>query len=121
MLWQAWKAHVLFLHADDANKQRGIQETLKLCNSEPPVTDDLALEKLFLTLKTLNDHAETRSKLWEKATRAKPQDKGIQLQWFFGAFESDDWKSAQKVSSENTVSAGTHRNVSLLTMSSLVI
>jgi N-terminal acetyltransferase B complex non-catalytic subunit len=36
--------------------------------------------------------------LWEKAAKAKPQDLEVQLRWFSYAFEGDDWKSAQKVS-----------------------
>ena len=35
--------------------------------------------------------------IWEKAAKAKPQDLEIQVRWFAYAFESDDWKSAQKV------------------------
>lgn len=97
---QAWKAHIHFLHADDANKQRGIKETLELCNAQPPTTDLETLEKLFRTLKKLDGHAETRSSLWEKAAKAKPQDLEIQLEWFNSAYESDDWKSAQKVCQE---------------------
>ncbi|XHG00685.1 hypothetical protein AWENTII_004114 [Aspergillus wentii] len=34
--------------------------------------------------------------LWEKASKAKPQDQEIQMKWFRYAFEGDDWKSAQK-------------------------
>ncbi|KAJ5215950.1 uncharacterized protein N7498_002357 [Penicillium cinerascens] len=93
---KAWKAHILFLHADDAHKQRGIAETLELCNAEPPTTDLDTLEKLFLTLQKLDGHGETRSSLWEKAAKVKPQVLDIQLEWFTTSFESNDWKSAQK-------------------------
>jgi len=97
---QAWKAHILFLHADDAHKQRGIAETLELCNAEPPTTDLDTLQKMFRTLQKLDGHGETRSRLWERAAKAKPQDLEIQLEWFTTSFESNDWKSAQKVSSK---------------------
>ncbi|KAJ6108395.1 Cytoskeleton organization protein (Dec1) [Penicillium sp. IBT 18751x] len=93
---RAWKAHILFLHADDAHKQRGIAETLELCAAEPPTTDLETLDKLFQTLQRLDGHGATRSSLWEKASKAKPQDLEIQLQWFTTSFESNDWKSAQK-------------------------
>lgn len=69
-----------------------------MCKAEPPTTDLDTLDKLFRTLKKLDGHAETRSSLWEKAAKAKPQDLELQLEWFNSAFESDDWKSAQKVS-----------------------
>lgn len=68
-----------------------------MCNAEPPTTDLDTLHKLLGTLNKLDGHAEIRSSLWEKAARAKPQDLEIQLEWFKSAFESDDWKSAQKV------------------------
>ncbi|KAJ5324621.1 Cytoskeleton organization protein (Dec1) [Penicillium atrosanguineum] len=93
---KAWKAHILFLHADDAHKQRGIAETLELCAAEPPTTDLETLDKLFRTLQRLDGHSATRSSLWEKASKAKPQDLEIQLEWFTTSFESNDWKSAQK-------------------------
>jgi hypothetical protein len=58
------------------------------------------LDKLFRTLQKLDGHGETRSSLWEKAAKAKPQELEIQLEWFTSSFESNDWKSAQKVSSK---------------------
>ncbi|KAJ5647149.1 hypothetical protein N7490_003521 [Penicillium lividum] len=95
---KAWKAHVLFRMADEAHHQRGITETLELCQAEPPTTDTDTLDILFQTLQKMDGHADTRSMLWEKAAKAKPQDMEIQLKWFTFAFEDDDWKSAQKAS-----------------------
>jgi hypothetical protein len=69
-----------------------------LCAAEPPTTDLETLDKLFRTLQRLDGHGATRSSLWEKASKAKPQDPEIQLEWFTTSFESNDWKSAQKVS-----------------------
>lgn len=95
---QAWKAQVLFRHADEAHRQRGIAETIELCNAEPPSTDLETLDILHGTLEKLDGLTETRSSIWEKAAKAKPQDLEIQMRWFKHAFEGDDWKSAQKVS-----------------------
>ncbi|KAJ5673827.1 hypothetical protein N7462_009266 [Penicillium macrosclerotiorum] len=93
---KAWKAHVLFRHADDVHHQRGITETLQLCNAEPPTTDIETLDILHKTLQKLDGHGDTRTMLWEVAARAKPQDLTIQGRWFTYAFEENDWKSAQK-------------------------
>ncbi|KAF7717372.1 Cytoskeleton organization protein Dec1 [Penicillium ucsense] len=93
---KAWKAHVLWRHADEAHHKRGITETLELCNAEPPTTDIDTLDILFRTLQKLDGHETTRSNLWERAAKVKPQDLEIQGRWFTYAFESNDWKSAQK-------------------------
>ncbi|KKK20685.1 hypothetical protein ARAM_000334 [Aspergillus rambellii] len=93
---KAWKAHVLYRHADDVHRQRGITETLALCKAEPPVTDLDALDILYETLERITGQEETRRSIWERAAKAKPQVRDIQTRWFTYAFESDDWKSAQK-------------------------
>ncbi|KAE8351475.1 N-acetyltransferase B complex non catalytic subunit-domain-containing protein [Aspergillus coremiiformis] len=93
---KAWKAHILYRHADDSHRQRGITETLDLCKGEPPATDLDTLDILYQTLKRMGDQAETMRTLWEKASKAKPQDLDLQMRWFTYAFEGDDWKSAQK-------------------------
>ncbi|KAE8394582.1 N-acetyltransferase B complex non catalytic subunit-domain-containing protein [Aspergillus alliaceus] len=93
---KAWKAHILYRHADQSHRQRGIKETLDLCKAEPPATDLDTLDILYQTLKRMGDQAETMRTLWEKAAKAKPQDLDLQLRWFTYAFEGDDWKSAQK-------------------------
>ncbi|KAL4890899.1 N-acetyltransferase B complex non catalytic subunit-domain-containing protein [Aspergillus ambiguus] len=93
---KAWKAHVLFRHADDTHKQRGIAETLELCNAEPPTTDLDTLEILYETLQKVGGQEVTMRNMWEKAAKAKSQDLDLQLKWFTYAFEGDDWKSAQK-------------------------
>ncbi|KAJ5176236.1 uncharacterized protein N7482_002113 [Penicillium canariense] len=93
---KAWKAHILWRHADEAHHKRGITETLELCNAEPPTTEIDTLDILFKTLQKLDGHAATRSSLWEKAAKAKPQDLELQGRWFTYAFEANDWKSAQK-------------------------
>lgn len=85
--------------ADEAHHQRGIAETLEVCKAEPPITDLETLDILFQTLQKMDGHADTRSMLWEKAAKAKPKDLELQIRWFQSAFEDDDWKSAQKVSS----------------------
>ena len=81
---------------DETHHNRGITETLEICQSEPPITDLETLEILITTLKKLDGHDETQSSLWEKATKAKPLDHEIQMRWFSYAFEEDDWKSSQK-------------------------
>ncbi|EPS28723.1 hypothetical protein PDE_03669 [Penicillium oxalicum 114-2] len=93
---KAWKAHVLWRHADEAHHKRGIAETLELCNAEPPTTDIDTLDLLFKTLQKIEGQDATRSNLWERAAKAQPQDLEIQGRWFTYAFESNDWKSAQK-------------------------
>ncbi|CEJ59380.1 hypothetical protein PMG11_08005 [Penicillium brasilianum] len=93
---KAWKAHILWRHADEAHHKRGIDETLELCKAEPPTTDIDTLDILFKTLQKLDGQDATRSNLWERAAKAKPQDLEIQGRWFTYAFESNDWKSAQK-------------------------
>ncbi|KAJ5896158.1 uncharacterized protein N7473_005557 [Penicillium subrubescens] len=93
---KAWKAHILWRHADEAHHKRGIAETLELCKVEPPITDIDTLDILFKTLQKLDGQDATRSNLWERAAKAKPQDLEIQGRWFTYAFESNDWKSAQK-------------------------
>ncbi|KAL1987664.1 hypothetical protein VTN96DRAFT_2905 [Rasamsonia emersonii] len=93
---RAWKAHILFRHADEAHHQRGIAETLEICNLEPPTTDLDTLDILHQTLQKLDGHEATMRGLWEKAAKAKPQDLEVQMRWFTYAFEDGDWKSAQK-------------------------
>ncbi|KAH3207645.1 hypothetical protein KXW62_006364 [Aspergillus fumigatus] len=92
----AWKAEILYRHADDAHRQRGLTETLELCKLEPPTTDLDTLEILQETLQKIGGQEDTMRSLWEKAAKAKPQDLEVQLRWFSYAFEADDWKSAQK-------------------------
>ncbi|KAH2468832.1 hypothetical protein KXW63_008960 [Aspergillus fumigatus] len=93
---KAWKAEILYRHADDAHRQRGLTETLELCKLEPPTTDLDTLEILQETLQKIGGQEDTMRSLWEKAAKAKPQDLEVQLRWFSYAFEADDWKSAQK-------------------------
>ncbi|OAT05409.1 cytoskeleton organization protein [Blastomyces gilchristii SLH14081] len=93
---RAWKAHILLSHGDDVHRQRGISEALALCRMEPPVSDIEALNMLYSTLKTIDEHAETARAIWEKAAKAKPQALDIQLKWFNMASEMGDWKTAQK-------------------------
>jgi N-terminal acetyltransferase B complex non-catalytic subunit len=45
----------------------------------------------------MDDQTDLRSALWEKAAKAKPQDLDLQMRWFMDGFDSQDWKSAQKV------------------------
>jgi N-terminal acetyltransferase B complex non-catalytic subunit len=70
-----------------------------LCKAEPPATDLDTLDILYQTLKKMGDQDETIRTLWEKASKAKPQELELQMRWFTHAFEGDDWKSAQKVRS----------------------
>ncbi|PGH30405.1 hypothetical protein GX50_06841 [[Emmonsia] crescens] len=93
---RAWKAYILFSHADDVHRQRGISETLELCRTEPPVSDIDALNMLYTTLRSLGEHAETARAIWQKAAKTKPQALDIQLRWFTLASEMGDWKTAQK-------------------------
>ncbi|KAF7592889.1 hypothetical protein BBP40_012301 [Aspergillus hancockii] len=93
---KAWKAHVLFCHADDAHRRRGITETLDLCKAEPPATDLDTIDILYQTLKKMGGQDEAIRTLWEKASKVKPQDLDLQTRWFTLAFEGGDWKSAQK-------------------------
>ena len=95
---QAWKANVLFNHADEAHKKKGIAETLELCNVDPPISDLDSLDILHRTLRNMDDHTELRSAIWERAAKAKPQDHALQMRWFKFGYEAGDWKSAQKVS-----------------------
>ena len=71
---------------------------MDLCNLEPPVADVEALDKLNQTLKMMGDHADTVRTMWERATKAKPQNLDLQTRWFNHASELCDWKNAQKVS-----------------------
>ncbi|KAL2867944.1 MDM20/NAA25 family protein [Aspergillus lucknowensis] len=93
---KAWKAHILHRHADDVHHQRGIAETLGLCKAEPAVTDLDTLDILYETLQRMGGQEETMRAIWERASKAKPQVRDIQMRWFSYAFEGDDWKSAQK-------------------------
>ncbi|KAA8649097.1 hypothetical protein EYZ11_000689 [Aspergillus tanneri] len=93
---KVWKAHILFRHVDNAHSQRGIAETLDLCKAEPPTTDLDTLDILCETLEAMGGHKDTVRDLWEKASKAKPQDLDLQMKWFTYAFDGDDWKSAQK-------------------------
>lgn len=95
---QAWKAHILFRHADDSHRQRGLRETMDLCNQEPPVSDVDALDMLYQTLKRIGGHEDTVRTMWERAAKVKPQNLELQTRWFNHASEQLDWKSAQKVS-----------------------
>ncbi|KAL2001097.1 hypothetical protein VTN02DRAFT_2229 [Thermoascus thermophilus] len=95
---RAWRAHILFRHADDAHRQRGLADTLALCHADDPPTTDLdTLDILTQTLRRLDGHEATVRALWERAAKAKPQDLEVQMRWFTDAFEGGDWKSAQKV------------------------
>ncbi|PLB54463.1 cytoskeleton organization protein [Aspergillus steynii IBT 23096] len=93
---RAWKAHVLFRHADGAHHQRGIDETLALCKVDPPATDLETLDILYDTLQKMGGQADAMRSIWERASKAKPQDLDLQMKWFEYAFDGDDWKSAQK-------------------------
>ncbi|PGH03515.1 hypothetical protein AJ79_07350 [Helicocarpus griseus UAMH5409] len=93
---RAWKAYILFKHADDVHHKRGVSETLELCRIEPPVSDIDALNMIYTTLKDLDEHAGTARDIWQKAAKAKPQALDIQLRWFTLASEIGDWKTAQK-------------------------
>jgi hypothetical protein len=94
---QAWRAHILSRHVDEAHHKRGIAETLDLCKRDPPATDLDTIETLHQTLERQDGHEDTMRGLWERAAKAKPQDLEVQTTWFSYAFEGDDWKSAQKV------------------------
>ncbi|KGO76085.1 N-acetyltransferase B complex, non-catalytic subunit [Penicillium italicum] len=93
---QVWKANVLFNHADETHKKKGIAETLELCNANPPISDLDSLDILHRTLQKMDDHNELRSAIWERAAKAKPQDHALQMRWFKFGYEAGDWKSAQK-------------------------
>ncbi|GBF59806.1 N-alpha-acetyltransferase NatB auxiliary subunit [Trichophyton mentagrophytes] len=93
---KAWKANILFSHADEAHRQRGVAETLQLCSASPPVSDLEALNILHNTLNEIGGHEETARALWQNAAKAKPQDLEIQLRWFRVASDAGDWKTAQK-------------------------
>ncbi|KAL1958769.1 hypothetical protein VTO42DRAFT_3888 [Malbranchea cinnamomea] len=93
---RAWKANILFNHADEAHHQRGIAEALELCRTKPPITDINALELLQNTLGEVEEHTATARAIWENAAKAKPQDWDLQLRWFDLATEAGDWKTAQK-------------------------
>ncbi|CAG7923447.1 unnamed protein product [Penicillium olsonii] len=93
---QVWKAHILFNHADETHQKRGAEETLQLCKAEPPVSDLDSLDILHRTLQKMNDHTELRSAIWEKAAKANPHDRTLQMRWFSLGFEAGDWKMAQK-------------------------
>ncbi|CAI7565238.1 unnamed protein product [Penicillium glandicola] len=93
---QAWKANVLFSHADEAHKKKGIAETLELCNADPPISDLDSLDILHRTLRKMDDHTELQNTIWERAAKAKPQDHALQMRWFKFGYEAGDWKSAQK-------------------------
>lgn len=97
VLLKAWKANILFRHADETHQQRGNTETLQLCKADPAVTDLDALDILYETLQKMGGNKETMRNIWERAAKAKPQLRDIQTKWFNIAFEGDDWKSAQKV------------------------
>lgn len=94
---KAWKANILFRHADETHQQRGTTETLQLCKADPAVTDLDTLDILYETLQKMGENEETMRSIWERAAKAKPQLRDIQTKWFNIAFEGDDWKSAQKV------------------------
>lgn len=83
--------------ADEVHHRRGVAETIEICQAEPPTTDLETLQILSETLKRVPGHGETRSLLWEKAVKAKPQDLELTMQWFTFSFEGDEWKAAQKV------------------------
>lgn len=89
---------MLYHMADETHRQQGVAETLKLCNVEPPTTDLDTLDILFKTLQVMGGQDDVKSNLWEKASKAKPQDLELQMRWFTYALEGNDWKSAQKVS-----------------------
>ncbi|KAH8428707.1 MDM20/NAA25 family protein [Aspergillus melleus] len=93
---KVWKAHVLFRHADDTHRQRGIAETLDLCKVDPPATDLDTLDILYESLQKIGGQADAMRSIWERASKAKPQDLDLQMKWFELAFDGDDWKSAQK-------------------------
>ena len=101
---KAWRAYVLFRHADQTHRQRGIEETLQLCNQKPPTTDLDTLDILNQTLERIGGQDATMRDLWEKAAKAKSQDLEIQMRWFTYAFEADAWKSAQKVGLQECLS-----------------
>ncbi|KAL4950244.1 N-acetyltransferase B complex non catalytic subunit-domain-containing protein [Aspergillus filifer] len=93
---QAWRANILLRHNDEAHHQKGTAETLKMCKAEPAVSDLPTLEILHETLQMIGGHEDTMRTVWERAAKAQPQLRDIQLRWFDIAFEGDDWKSAQK-------------------------
>ncbi|KAJ5907744.1 hypothetical protein N7495_000426 [Penicillium taxi] len=80
-------------------RQTFFLETLKLCNSEPPITDVDTVAMMYSTLITMNEHRDIRNALWEKAAKAKPQDLQLHIRWLTEANRINDWKSAQKASS----------------------
>jgi N-terminal acetyltransferase B complex non-catalytic subunit len=88
----------LFRHPDEIHRQRGLEETLELCNLNPPTTGLDALEILHQTLRGVKGLEATMHALWEKAAKANPRDHEVQMRWFTYAFEDEYWKSAQKVS-----------------------
>ncbi|EEP79941.1 predicted protein [Uncinocarpus reesii 1704] len=93
---KAWKANILFHHADEGHRRRGITEALELCNSTPAIADIEALDMIQNTLVSFDEYTETLRALWQNAAKAKPQDEDIQLRWFTLASEANDWKTAQK-------------------------
>ena len=85
------------------NRQRGLADTVELCQHEPAITDMNTLDILHQTLSRETGQEEALRKLWERAAKAKSQDRNLQLKWFSDSFEADDWKSAQKVRSPDHV------------------
>ena len=94
---QALKAAVLVHQPDQAQHDRGVSETLNLCQRDPPITDIDVLHGLQDTLRELKLQDEQGRKLWARAASAKPNDRDLIMTWLDQSQAENDWVNAQKV------------------------
>ncbi|KAI9821584.1 MAG: hypothetical protein M1832_003258 [Thelocarpon impressellum] len=102
----ALKAYALTRSAAAGQRQDGLGELRALVDKVPPIVD---VDTLNLVQQALVEYADLESSwngeadiqhhvdaLWERAMRARPGDEDLSKQWFFSAFQKEDWKNAQK-------------------------
>jgi len=89
------KAYVLLLWPDPKRKEQGRKELDVVLERAPPVTD-----ANVLSLVVQFDRYRRRpfnATIWERALKARPNDKELYRSWFLIAFAAKDWRVAQKV------------------------
>ena len=104
---KALKTYIQIRFPSSTQKEEGFAELKSHINKDPPTVD---LDTLNLLQQCLSELEESQfpdvvlqdvkalsALLWERAIKAKPGDEQLARQWFFSAFQHQNWRDAQKV------------------------
>ncbi|KAL9615699.1 MAG: hypothetical protein Q9160_009329 [Pyrenula sp. 1 TL-2023] len=90
------RAVVLALQKDPTSRQRGKDETLKLCDREPALTTITELLDLERSIKALDLGHHCAQKAWDRAAKADPKNSELQETRIHNCIDRRDFKGAQQ-------------------------